>query len=106
MWNWLSDGIDLALRSCFVLRPLVRFFTDIHRALIYLLPLAGRPLRGTALWPHLAGVDDVLVSVQPLRDRVANFADLLDTDPDDPEFSALLGGLWGGSRAPINSNFS
>jgi putative transposase len=38
---------------------------------------------------HMAGVDDALVSVQPLRDRVANFADLLDTDPDDPEFNAL-----------------
>jgi putative transposase len=46
-------------------------------------------------WPHssvrahLAGVDDALVSVQPLRDRVANFADLLDTDPDDPELNAI-----------------
>jgi len=38
---------------------------------------------------HIAGVDDALVSVQPLRDRVANFADLLGADPDDPEFNAL-----------------
>jgi hypothetical protein len=30
-----------------------------------------------------------LVSVQRLRDYVANFADLLDTDPDDPEVNAL-----------------
>jgi len=46
-------------------------------------------------WPrssvraHTAGVDDALVSVQPLRDRVANFADWLDADPDDPDFNAL-----------------
>jgi hypothetical protein len=39
---------------------------------------------------HLAGVDDALVSVQPLGDRVADFADLLHTDADDPEFNALL----------------
>ena len=29
-------------------------------------------------------LDDALVSVQPLRDRVANFADLLDTDRTIP----------------------
>ncbi len=38
---------------------------------------------------HLAGVVDGPVSVQPLRDRVANFADLLGADPDAPEFNAL-----------------
>jgi hypothetical protein len=41
---------------------------------------------------HCAGLDDVLVSVQPLRDRVANFADLLDADPDDPEWWHCHGG--------------
>jgi hypothetical protein len=29
-------------------------------------------------------LDDALVSVQPLRDRVANFADLIDINPNDP----------------------
>ncbi len=32
----------------------------------------------------LAGRDDGLVRVQPLLDRALRFADLLDTDPDDP----------------------
>lgn len=38
---------------------------------------------------HMAGMDDALVSVRPLRDRVANFAELLNADPDDPELNAL-----------------
>ena len=58
-------------------------------------PVRARLVATASEWPHssvrahMAGVDDALVSVQPLRDRVANFADLLDTDPDDPEFNAL-----------------
>ena len=46
-------------------------------------------------WPHssvrahLAGRDDGLVRVQPLIDRAPRFADLLDTDADDPAFAAL-----------------
>jgi hypothetical protein len=42
----------------------------------------------------MAGVDDALVSVHRLRDRVADFAGLLDTDPDDPEFDALRRIEW------------
>jgi hypothetical protein len=38
---------------------------------------------------HLAGRDDGLVRVQPLIDRAPRFADLLDTDADDPAFAAL-----------------
>jgi hypothetical protein len=41
---------------------------------------------------HLAGRDDGLVRVQPLIDRAPRFADLLDTDADDPAFAALLVG--------------
>jgi putative transposase len=58
-------------------------------------PVRARLVARASEWPHssvrahMAGVDDALVSVQPLRDRVANFADLRDTDPDDPEFNAL-----------------
>jgi len=58
-------------------------------------PVRARLVARASEWPHssvrahMDGVDDALVSVQPLRDRVANFADLLDTDPDDPEFNAL-----------------
>jgi putative transposase len=58
-------------------------------------PVRARLVASASEWPHssvrahLAGVDDALVSVQPLRKRVANFADLLDSDPDDPAFSAL-----------------
>lgn len=58
-------------------------------------PVRARLVARASEWPHssvrahLAGVDDALVSVQPLRDRVANFADLLETDPNDPEFNAL-----------------
>jgi putative transposase len=58
-------------------------------------PVRARLVARASEWPHssvrahIAGVDDALVSVQPLRDRVANFADLLAADPDDPEFNAL-----------------
>ncbi len=46
-------------------------------------------------WPHssvgahLAGRDDGLVRAPPLIDRAPRFADLLDTDADDPAFAAL-----------------
>jgi len=38
---------------------------------------------------HLAGRDDGLVTVRPILDRVANFADLLATAADDPAFAPL-----------------
>ena len=38
---------------------------------------------------HLSGRDDGLATVKPVLDRVANFADLLETDADDPAFIAL-----------------
>jgi putative transposase len=46
-------------------------------------------------WPwssvraHLTGVDDELVSVRPVLDRVDRFADLLIDDPDERAFQAL-----------------
>lgn len=46
-------------------------------------------------WPwssaraHLAGRDDLLVRVAPLLSRIDNFADTLEADPNDDEFSAL-----------------
>ncbi len=41
---------------------------------------------------HLAGRGDGLVDVKPLLDRAPRFADLLDTDPDDPCFASLRRG--------------
>ena len=38
---------------------------------------------------HLAAQDDGLVSVQPVLDRIADFASLVRTDADDPAFTAL-----------------
>jgi putative transposase len=38
---------------------------------------------------HLSAEDDGLADVRPLLDRAPNFADLLDTDPADPGFTAL-----------------
>jgi putative transposase len=37
----------------------------------------------------LKGRDDGLVRVRPVLDRVARFADLLETQADDPAFAAL-----------------
>lgn len=58
-------------------------------------PLCARWVARATDWPHssprapIAGVDDGLVSVQPSRDRVGDFAGVLETDPDDPAFAAL-----------------
>ena len=47
-------------------------------------------------WPwssvraHLAAVDDGLVRVAPILERVDRFADLMRTDPDEAGFRALL----------------
>ena len=38
---------------------------------------------------HLRGLDDGPVTVRPVLDRVDRFADLIQTDPDDPAFAAL-----------------
>jgi len=38
---------------------------------------------------HLSGDDDGLVDVKPLLDRAPRFADVLETDPDDPCFASL-----------------
>ena len=38
---------------------------------------------------HLRGEDDGLVKARPILDRVARFADLMETDADDPAFIAL-----------------
>ena len=38
---------------------------------------------------HLSGKDDPLVTVAPILSRVKRFADLLATDPTDPDFAAL-----------------
>ena len=67
---------------------------------VLLNPVRARLVSRASEWPyssvgaHLAGVDHALVSVQPLRDCVASFADWLDTDPDDPEFDAFRRNEW------------
>ena len=40
---------------------------------------------------HLAGQDDGLVTVRPVLDRVSNFTDLLQPDPDE-DYGELAGG--------------
>jgi putative transposase len=58
-------------------------------------PERARLVKQAKLWPHssvaahLAGGDDGLVSVRPLLDRAPRFADLIETDADDPAFVAL-----------------
>ena len=58
-------------------------------------PVRARLVAKASDWPHssvrahLAGRSDGLVDVGPLLRRAANFADLLDADPDDPAFAAL-----------------
>lgn len=58
-------------------------------------PVRARLVSQAQDWPwssvraHLAGVDDGLVSVRPVLDRVRSFSDLLATDPDDGAFQAL-----------------
>lgn len=58
-------------------------------------PVRARLVRRARDWPwssvraHLAARDDVLVTVEPLLERVARFADLLETPAGDPDFDAL-----------------
>jgi len=58
-------------------------------------PVRARVVSRAQDWPHssvrahLAGKGDGLVHVRPLLDRATRFADLLETDPDDPGFAAL-----------------
>ena len=58
-------------------------------------PVRARLVARADAWPwssvgaHLAGVDDSLVRVRPVLDRVERFADLLQTDADDAAFRPL-----------------
>jgi putative transposase len=58
-------------------------------------PVRARLVAKARDWPHssarahLKGTDDGLVRVRPVLDRVARFADLLETQADDPAFAAL-----------------
>jgi len=58
-------------------------------------PVRARLVKRAEDWPwssvraHLAGADDSLASVRPVLDRVGRFADLLQTDADDPAFRPL-----------------
>jgi putative transposase len=59
-------------------------------------PVRARLVRRAEDWPwssaraHLAGRDDGLVTVKPMLDRIARFADLLDpSGADDPAFAPL-----------------
>ncbi len=58
-------------------------------------PVRARLVAKAQDWPHssvlahLKRKDDGLVRVRPVLDRVARFADLLETQADDPTFSAL-----------------
>jgi putative transposase len=62
---------------------------------IALKPVRARLVGDARGWPHssvaarLAGRDDGLAIVRPILDRVAKFADLLDTETDDPAFAPL-----------------
>ncbi len=53
---------------------------------------------------HLAGADDALVRVGPVLGRVDHFADLLETDADDPAFRALRASE-GAGRPVGNADF-
>ncbi len=73
-------------------------------------PVRARLVRKAEDWAwssaraHLAGVDDELVSVRPVLDRVERFVDLLQTDPDDPAFRSLRASE--GSGRPLgNADF-
>ena len=58
-------------------------------------PVRARLVADARDWPHssvgthLAGREDGLVAVRRVLDRVANFADLLASDADDPSFAPL-----------------
>ena len=58
-------------------------------------PVRARLVERAVDWPwssvraHLSGEGDGLVRVRPILDRVVRFADLLETDADDPAFGAL-----------------
>jgi putative transposase len=58
-------------------------------------PVRARLVEDARDWPHssvgahLSGRDDGLATVKPVLDRVADFAELLETDADDPSFIAL-----------------
>ena len=58
-------------------------------------PVRARLVARAGDWPHssvlahLEGRDDALVRVRPVLDRVGRFADLLESDADDPQFAAL-----------------
>ncbi len=58
-------------------------------------PVRAQLTARAADWPHasvaahLNGADDGLVTVRPLLDRISRFADLLETDADDPAFAAF-----------------
>ena len=58
-------------------------------------PVRARLVKRAEDWPwastraHLAGRDDGLATVRPVLDRVADFAALIRTDPDDPAFAAI-----------------
>jgi putative transposase len=58
-------------------------------------PVRARLVGDARDWPqasvaaHLSARDDGLVVVRPILDRIANFADLLQTDADDPAFAPL-----------------
>jgi putative transposase len=58
-------------------------------------PVRARLVQKAWDWPwssvaaHLQGEDDALVRVAPVLARVERFADLIESDPDDPAFAAL-----------------
>ncbi len=73
-------------------------------------PVRARLVSRAEPWPwsslaaHLAGADDALVRVGPVLGRVDHFADLLETDADDPAFRALRASE-GTGRAVGNADF-
>ena len=58
-------------------------------------PVRARLVARARDWPwssvhaHLNGEDDGLVTVRPVLDRVERFAELIETDADDPAFASL-----------------
>jgi putative transposase len=58
-------------------------------------PVRARLVAAAVDWPwssvraHLKGEDDGLVTVRPVLDRVERFAELIQTNPNDPAFAAI-----------------
>ena len=97
LWGNRGEPIPIPLRNAMVHAFQSRFasvaldYTHLMRAVRYvnLNPVRARLAIRAEDWiwssvrAHLAGQDDGLVTVRPVLDRVSNFTDLLQPDPDE-----------------------